>query len=332
MAKRDRSPSEPEAMWKEKDMSSGKTVDAMVLILRTSGCSWAKKKGCTMCGYNVSSAPEVSADDLRSQLAKALSRYDGEPFVKIYTSGSFLDDGEIPPEVRGEILSAFSGCERILFESRPSYATSETMSQLPKNCTIAFGLESSDPAVMRDSISKGFTPADVERAGLEAKALGLSVRSYVLLKPPYLTEARAIEDAVSTAMFADAFSDEISINPVNVQRHTVVEKLWKSGEYRPPWLWSLVEVIARLHGKVSARVMSFPSGGGTPRGVHNCGECDQRILSAVERYSFSGNIDDLSATCSCHGKWENYITSEAILGSSADLDRGLTDDMAVGMK
>lgn len=332
MERRERRLSDPEALWKEKDMSHGKTVDAMVLILRTSGCSWAKKRGCTMCGYNVASSKDVSPDHLRSQLGKALERYDGEPFVKIYTSGSFLDDAEVPSEIRDEIYSAFSGCERLLFESRPSYATRDELSCVPKNVTLALGLESSDSVVMRDCIAKGFTPEDAKRAGMDAKNLGLSVRSYVLLKPPYLTETNAIEDAVATGLYADEFSDEISINPVNVQKFTEVEKLWRAGEFRPPWIWSLIEVISRLHGKVSARVMSSPSGGGSARGVHNEGCCDAKALAAIERYSFSGNADDLKVSCACRRKWENYLHAEAMLGTPADVDRCVVDSMAIGMR
>jgi len=310
-------------------MSRGEAVDAMVLILRTSGCSWAKKRGCTMCGYNAASSADVTPDHLRAQLEKAMARYDGEPFVKVYTSGSFLDDREVPPDVRDDIYSAFSGCERLLFESRPEYATRDALSQAPKNATLALGLESSDPIVMRDCIAKGFTPADARRAGVDAKDLGLSVRSYVLLKPPYISEANAIEDAVATGIYADGFSDEISINPVNVQKFTEVERLWRAGEFRPPWIWSLIEVMSRLHGNVSARVMSSPSGGGSARGVHNGGCCDAKALAAVEKYSFSGDADDLKVDCGCRGKWESYLRAEAMLGTPADVDRCVVDGMAI---
>lgn len=55
-------------------MINGEKVDAFVIILRTTGCWWAHKKGCTMCGYNTVSAP-VTEEDLRVQLAKALEKY-----------------------------------------------------------------------------------------------------------------------------------------------------------------------------------------------------------------------------------------------------------------
>ena len=297
--RKERSPSEPEAVWKEKDMSGGRKVDAMVVILRTSGCSWAKT-----------------------------GSYKGEPFVKLYTSGSFLDPREIPVPVRERVLREFAGCERILFESRPEYITEDVLSGLPKNVTLALGMESCDPEVLRVSVNKGFDQDDTARAGAMAKEAGLSVRTYVLLKPPYLTERAAVEDAVASVRFAAPFSDEVSVNPVNVQNGTAVERLWKRGEYRSPWIWSLIEVLRTCAG-CGPRIMSSPSGGGNQRGVHNCGSCDRRALDAVERFSFSQDVRDLDVTCDCFKKWKAYCAAETMLGTPADLDRALDADLAV---
>ncbi|MDO5862280.1 MAG: archaeosine biosynthesis radical SAM protein RaSEA [Thermoplasmata archaeon] len=329
--KEKRSPSQLEALWKEGDMANGRRVDAMVMIMRTNGCCWVKGGGCTMCGYREASLGGVTEEDLLSQLEQALSRYKGEPFVKIYTSGSFLDDNEVPPSVRAKIFEAFSGCDRILFESRPEFITPESLADVPKNVTVALGLESSDPEVLRTAVHKGFTPDDILRAGTLLKETGLGVRTYLLLKTPFMTEAMAIEDAVRSARFADPFSDEISVNPLNVQRGTYVERLWKRGDFRSPWIWSLIEVFRQLSGTVSARLMSSPSGGGASRGVHNCGSCDERALKAIEKFSYSQDIADLDVTCECQTRWRAYMESESVLGTPADLDRGLENDLALRM-
>lgn len=329
--KEKRSPSQLEASWKETDMAGGQKVDAMVMIMRTNGCCWVREGGCTMCGYREASLGGVTEDDLLKQLDQALSRYRDEPFVKIYTSGSFLDDNEVPPSVRAKIFEAFKGCQRILFESRPEFITDESLADVPANVTVALGLESSDPQVLETAVHKGFTPDDILRAGTLLKSKGLGVRTYLLLKTPFMTERMAIEDAVRSARFADQFSDEISVNPLNVQRGTYVERLWKRGDFRSPWIWSLIEVFRRLSGTVDARVMSSPSGGGASRGVHNCGECDKAALDAVERFSYTQDPADLDVKCECQAKWRAYLESEAILGTPADLDRGLENDLALRM-
>ena len=329
--KEKRSPSQLEALWKESDMACGGKVSAMVVIMRTNGCCWVKSGGCTMCGYREASLTNVSEEDLSKQLEQAMSKYKGEPFVKIYTSGSFLDDNEVPPSMRERFFDAFSDCKRILFESRPEFITPDVVGSLPSNVTVALGLESSNPDVLRTSVHKGFTPDDIKRSGTLLKDHGLGVRTYLLLKPPFMTEAMAIDDAVRSARFADGFSDEISINPLNVQRATYVERLWKRGEFRSPWIWSLIEVFKQLSGTVDSRLMSSPSGGGAMRGVHNCGECDKALLDAIERFSFSQDPKDLDVTCGCRERWKAYMRSETLLGSPADLDRDLENELVLRM-
>ncbi len=156
-----RMPNELEAAWSENDMVGGETVKAQVLIMRTNGCCWAKagSGGCTMCGYRTASLHNVTEEDLNAQVDQALSRYRGEPFVKIYTSGSFFDTEEIPVPVRERIFREYADCRRILVESRPEFITDELVATLPKNLTVALGLESSNEEILRTCINKGFTAA-----------------------------------------------------------------------------------------------------------------------------------------------------------------------------
>lgn len=328
-----RMPNELEAAWSENDMAAGETVKAQVIIMRTSGCCWAKagSGGCTMCGYRTASLREVSEADLNAQIDQALSRYRGEPFVKIYTSGSFFDPAEIPVPVRERVFREYRDCKRILVESRPEFITDELVAALPKNLTVALGLESSNEEVLKRCINKGFTAEQSREAGMRLKAAGIGVRTYLLLKPPFLTEKNGMEDAINSARFADPFSDEISINPLNIQHGTYVERLWKRGDFRSPWIWSLIEVMKTLSGTVHSRIMSSPSGGGSQRGVHNCGKCDAEALAAVERFSFSQDPADLEVACECKLSWKQYLDAEKFLGTPADIGRALDSELTIRM-
>ena len=322
-----RLPSELEACWREKDMAGGQVCDALVMIMRTSGCCWAKSGG-----YRNASLPQTTVEDLNRQIDQALFKYKGEPFVKIYTSGSFFDRREIPEVVRERIFDEFKGCKRILAESRPEFLTADLLSTLPKTMSVALGLESANEEVLRTCINKGFTAQESKAAGERIKDAGLRVRTYLLLKPPHLTEKAAMADTIASAHFADCFSDEISVNPLNIQHGTVVERLWKRGEFRSPWIWSLIEVMKQLSGTVHARLMSSPSGGGSQRGVHNCGKCDREALDAVERFSFSQDPRDLAVTCECKSTWECYMKAEQVLGTAADLGRTFNNDLMIPKK
>ena len=112
---------------------------------------------------------------------------------------------------------------------------------------------------------------------------------------------------------------------------TYVERLWKRGEFRSPWIWSLIEVFRQLSGTVHSRLMSSPSGGGAARGVHNCGECDRRALDAVERFSFTQDPADLEVECGCRSQWRAYLESERVLGTPADLDRDFENELILRM-
>lgn len=302
----------------------------MVIILRTSGCKWAKISGCTMCGYKESSLSNITCDNLNDQLNQAISKYEKEPFVKVYTSGSFLDEREVPLEIRNRFFDTFTNCKRILFESRPEFIKPDAINSLPSNVTVALGLESSNPKVLKTSVNKGFTPEDVCTAGTALKNVGINVRTYILLKPLYMTELMAIRDSVISAHFADQFSDEISINPLNVQKGTCVEKLWKKGEFRPPWIWSLIRVLKELNGTINSRLMSSPSGGGTIRGVHNCGLCDKGALIAIERFNSTQHSCDLDIpSCECLSEWRSYLRSECLLGSPKNIERDFKNDLVI---
>jgi radical SAM enzyme (TIGR01210 family) len=321
-----------EAIWKEEDIVDGERVRALVVIFRTIGCWWSKKRGCLMCGYNqAASGSGIGEEELLKQLEIAKSKLQGEEMVKIYTSGSFLDEKEIPPSVRERVLQEFSSCKRILFESRPEFVTEESLSRLPADkVEIALGLESANDLVLRKCINKGFGASDYQRAASLIKSKGMRVRTYLLLKPLYLTERQAMLDTISSIDFAHGLSDSISVNPVNVQRETQVESLFRRGDYRPPWLWTLVEVLRQGRSKTDIRVFSSPSGAGTSRGAHNCGKCDAGVIAAIERFAFTQDLKEFDGLdCGCKARWRAQLELQDAMRTSVDIDRYLADDLGL---
>lgn len=310
------------SQWREPELLRGQVVDAWVLILRTVGCYWARRSGCSMCGYINDTMTEVKYEDLMAQWRSALEHYRGEPVVKIYTSGNFFDAAEVPLRARREILEEIGGrCEKLVVENLPQMVKREWVEEaasLVPELEIAIGLETANDVVRDLCISKDFHFGWYERACRTARAAGARVKTYLLLKPPFLTERAAVEDVVASARRIRDLTDTISINPTNVQRDTLVDHLFRRGEYRPPWLWSLVEVLRRLRG-LGPRVMSKPTGAATPRGAHNCGRCDRTFLRAIADYSL-GLGDSLEGLeCTCREEWEAYGEVQELLGTSLDL-------------
>jgi radical SAM enzyme (TIGR01210 family) len=322
-------PKEFIACWSEEEVLDGKKCRAFVLILRTIGCKWGRVSGCTFCGYIADAAKDVKEQDLVDQFTNALKRYHEEPVFKIYTSGSFIDDEEVPPGFQERVLKELSALKvrRVLFETLPRFATEQKVRWAQetfkgdRGIEFALGLESADPEVLKNCVNKPGAVEDFKEASERIRSLGGKVRIYIVIKPPFLTEKEALEDAVSSAQACKGWADTISFNPINVQRGTLVERLNRRGEFQPPWLWTVMEVLRRT-SKLGPRVISAPTGGGTQRGAHNCGRCDKRSLERIERFCLSGDPKDLDGQkCACQELWRDQLELEGLSHGPFWLDR-----------
>ena len=141
-----------------------------------------------------------------------------------------------------------------------------------------------------------------------------------MFKPPFMSEGDALQHGAKWIRDVAERSDEISVNPMNIQNGTVIDRLFRANEYRPPWLWSLIQLIRDVHYDIHptnsgngsedqvSRLIIHPTAGGKVRGAHNCGKCDEDVVAAIERYSVSGDIHDLDGLeCSCQNIWKSEI-------------------------
>lgn len=311
-------PERPTAVWMGKDVLDGNPIAALTVIFRTAGCRW---NNCTMCGYVYDSARiPPSHDELMKQFEYAISRCGDEEFiVKIFTSGSFLDDGEINPATRKEMLSrlgADARVKKVIAETRPEYVTAEKVAEsvaaLRKRFEVAIGLETSNDMIRHDCINKGFSFSDFVRASNIAKETGSTVKAYLLLKPPFLSEGAGMNDTVNSINETAPYAGTISVNLCNVQKGTLVDEMFENGDYRPPWLWSAVEVMKKGKGSnTDTVIMSDPVGAGSARGPHNCGKCDKDVAEAIRVFSLTqdtGVFNDLD--CECRELWKKVVELE----------------------
>ncbi|GIT11180.1 MAG: hypothetical protein CM1200mP32_06730 [Methanobacteriota archaeon] len=121
---------------------------------------------------------------------------------------------------------------------------------------------------------------------------------------------------------------------MNIQRGTIVDRLYRNREYRPlgcgHW-WRCLRGPTMTSPSPAPASSSTQTPGGRPRGAHNCGSCDADVGAAIERYSVSADIREFAnLDCQCRGVWRAEVHSDlylpAPMGTGRDR-RGLAVDL-----
>ena len=312
----------PLASWRGQERYGNDLLECLTIIFKSAGCSWSQ---CRMCSYRHERYSAIQSsqsilEHLRAQLAWVTGQYASEEYslVKIFTSGSFFDPREVPRDFLSDVSTTFKG-KLLIAETRPEFVDTEVISSFleklddgsystPLYCAI--GLETSSDSIREKCINKGFTFADFTHAARTAHSAGAGVKAYLLLKPLFLTENEAVADMKTSIADAAAHADMISMNPCTVQRNTELEYYWKRGAYRPPYLWSVLSVLADS----PVHITCDPIGGGQKRGPHNCKKCDYEIVKGIRDYSLNADRELIKALletrCDCKQEWEYIISSE----------------------
>ncbi len=327
----------PISFWTKKDRLRNNIGKEFIIILRSKGCSWASSKhgGCSMCGYYLDAVnKDVTTSQLISQFDYAFNdkideiKQDSYNYsLKIFNSGSFLDENEISKETQHHIYEKISKVEKIrevVIESRLEYITSENLEEIRESLNnkyleIAIGLETVDDYIRNNFINKGVLLKDFKSVLNKCKEHDIGVKVYLLFKPPFLNEQAAIDDcSYSIRTLIDLGVNSISINPTNIQKGTLVEHLWFQNRYRPPWYYSLFKCIKKSVSQndlKNVRLLSDPSGAGTKRGIHNClnKECETSAKERLKNFVLSQNLNELEQKeydCNCKKKYnltKDYI-------------------------
>lgn len=331
-----KSAAELSASWSSEDLLYSGKGNAIFIILPTPGCAHALSEsgGCTMCSYIADSPLEnVSSSQLIDIFKNLMERHEIKPktVVKIFVSGSFLNEQELPKEARDEILKMINNeenIEEVVVESRPEYVKEEIIQEccnlLPdKIFEVSIGLESSSDYIKKYRINKGFLNEDFKRAINTIKSLKsdykITSKAYLFVKPILTSEKEAIEDAVASAKYAEKIGvDRISFCPATIHKGTLMELLWRRGSYQPPWIWSVLEIIKKVRSEVKIPVIMDTSGFGTRRGPFNCKKCNKKFKNLIIESNLKQTIPE-EFKCDCKDKWVADVEFSNITRSTTAL-------------
>lgn len=306
----------------------GVNYQRVVLYLLSRGCEWAVKNahGCTMCGHLAKQTRRdalISVRDYTHQFEGEFKKIDFKkyPLLNLYNNGSFLNDNEIPPEARRKILKKINSntnIKMLVLETRPEFVTEEKIKEIKdhiidKHVEIAIGLELKDDFYRTICINKGFSLRQfISAASIIIRHLNL--RTYVLLKPAFLTEKESIEQAIETIEYAfELGATTVSLEACTIQDYTLLNYLHERGLYRTPWLWSIIEILKKSasRGKLIIGLFQFhPSPHVVP---YNCDLCSGRVMEAIHHYNRTLDVKLIEGLdCECKKRWKEILREKPV--------------------
>lgn len=323
-----------------KGYTGGKKITRLIIYMRSSGCKWMideKFGGCFMCGHlaGTTQGIKVSVNDYINQFDNIISsiKFSEIPMLCVYNAGSFFNNSEVPLEARQYIykkINSINEIKHVIFESRPEFIIDDELKRLrdlipDKKIEIGIGLESSDEYVRQVCLNKGFSLNDFLNAMEIIKNNHISVLSYILLKPPFLTEKLAIENSINSIKWAFSKGvDVISLEPVSVQKYTLIHLLYNMNLFRPPWIWSVLEVIKNTHNNGLIRIGGFEFFPPPAVCTHNCSTCNEICIDAIENYNATNDINFINETLkinckTCKNDWLNSLNDINTIDDNIDL-------------
>ncbi|MFA5188770.1 MAG: hypothetical protein WC460_05400 [Patescibacteria group bacterium] len=288
------------------------------------GCYWAKSAqgGCTMCGFQrgldqfwgIAKMMGINLTDFVSIFERALLHLKDTSCLDLFTGGSFW---EIPDHIMASLfkrLNQIGQIKEVMIESRPEFVTGENVQKLKAmarpglTLKVAIGLETVSDQIREKNINKGFSLRDYQKAVKLLENEGVIPCTYVLLKPLGLSEKEAIAETIKTVEWASNNGSKLTLLQVAfIQEGTELAKIYKKGEYRPPWLWSVLDILSRLSQKYPVSLGHFDDYPPPIAITHNCGQCDKEINLILEKYRQTNLLPVQFPECDCYQTWQNEV-------------------------
>jgi radical SAM enzyme (TIGR01210 family) len=236
-------PWRPHGYFVEAELTAERRLeDVATIFLTNRECPFR----CLMCDlWKYTTDHRVPDSAIPRQIELALADLPPAKHVKLYNAGNFFDAQAIPPADHERIANLLAPFRSVVIECHPLLVGSRCLAfrdRLRSTLQVAMGLETVHPDVL-PRLNKRMTLDDFERATRFLTANGISVRAFILLRPPFLDEEEGIEWAKRSLDFAFAIGVECcSVIPVR-GGNGAMERLAGRGDFAPPRLESLEHVL-----------------------------------------------------------------------------------------
>lgn len=228
-------------LWEEEAGPRGELIPTATVFLTNRECPYR----CLMCDlWQNTLDTRVPSGAIATQIRFALERLPHARQIKLYNAGSFFDPKAIPPEDYAEIAQTVESFAHVIVECHPSLIGDRCLrfrDLISGQLEVAVGLETVHPDVLQ-RLNKRFTVADFQSASTFLATHQIDLRVFLLLRPPFLSEAEGViwaKRSLDTAFESSA--GVCCIIPTRAG-NGAMETLRESGDYAPPSLASLEAV------------------------------------------------------------------------------------------
>jgi radical SAM enzyme (TIGR01210 family) len=227
--------------------ADGLVEDVATIFLTNRECPFR----CLMCDlWKNTTVESVPVGAIPRQIEYALDRLPNAQHVKLYNSGNFFDPKAIPKDDWPAIVDRVRGFKSVIVENHPKlcgdgcFEFRDMLAAHDVELEIALGLETAHPDVLL-RLNKQMTVDDFSQAATRLRSEGIRLRTFILLRPPFLTEEEGIEWAMRSIEFAfEAGVSCCSVVPTRAG-NGIMEQLEADGLFASPQLASMEVVQER---------------------------------------------------------------------------------------
>jgi len=225
-------PLRPYLFFAEEERSAdGEIVPVNTIFLANRECPWR----CLMCDLWKNTLTETVPDGaIAAQIEYALARLPDARHVKLYNSGSFFDPRAIPVGDYPAIANLLATYEHVIVESHPALIGEDCLrfrDLLSGSLEVAMGLETVHPGVLA-RLNKRMSLQQFRDAA--ALLNGVDLRVFILIKPPFLSEAEAVYWAERSLDFAFECGATVATLIPTRGGNGAMDELASIGDFVPP--------------------------------------------------------------------------------------------------
>jgi radical SAM enzyme (TIGR01210 family) len=271
----------------EERRPDGALAECMTILLAGAECPFTCVH-CDLWRFTLDGPTPPGA--LPSQLAQALASRAGAPppdAIKLYNASNFFDPRAVPPEDLPALAAQLASVRRVTVECHPRLVgegCTRFAALLSGRLEVAMGLETVHPTAL-PRLNKRMTVARFDAAVAYLRSHGIGTRAFVLLSPPFVPPAGAVEWAVRSVRHAlDLGVDVVSLIPMRGGPGEL-RRLAAEGHLVLPTVEMLEHAMERCLDLGRGVVLADLWDAGAMRG---CDACRDRRLARLRAMNRSG--------------------------------------------